>query len=127
MTIAENDGCDARREPQHDSSINRSPQLGATPGSAAANGGVLDGPRRVVKLGGSLLSDPQLPVRWDAWWRSQPRWDTLVVVGGGCWVDAVREADKLHSLGEEVSHWLAIDALRITARLAGQVLGLPVL
>lgn len=126
MASAGNDECNAQRVAQRGSPLNRSPQSESAPVSPAANDRANGPPRRVVKLGGSLLSDPQLRHRWQAWWRAQPRSDTLIVVGGGCWVDAVREADERHSLGEEASHWLAIDALRITARLAGLVLGLPV-
>ncbi len=70
----------------------------------------------VVKLGGSLLDLPDLAQRLD---QLRPEWGArpLVVVGGGGAADLVRAWDQLHELGEERSHWLALDALALTARL----------
>lgn len=73
-------------------------------------------PTAVVKLGGSLLDLPDLVQRLDSLrleWGPRP----LLVVGGGAAADLVREWDQLHELGEERSHWLALDALALTARL----------
>jgi aspartokinase-like uncharacterized kinase len=39
----------------------------------------------------------------------------MLVPGGGAVVDVVRELDRVHGLGEEVSHWLAVWALGVTA------------
>ncbi len=73
-------------------------------------------PTAVVKLGGSLLDLPDLAQRLD---QLRPVWGLrpLVLVGGGAAADLVREWDQLHGLGEERSHWLALDSLALTARL----------
>ncbi len=73
-------------------------------------------PTAVVKLGGSLLDLPDLSQRLD---QLRPEWGPrpLMVVGGGGAADLVRQWDQQQQLGEERSHWLALDALDLTARL----------
>ena len=73
-------------------------------------------PTAVVKLGGSLLDLPDLAQRLD---QLRPEWGPrpLVIVGGGAAADLVRAWDRQHQLGEERAHWLALDALDLTARL----------
>ncbi len=77
-------------------------------------------PTAVVKLGGSLLDLPDLAQRLD---QLRPDWGArpLVVVGGGRAADLVRAWDQQQQLGEERSHWLALDALDLTARLVESV------
>ena len=71
----------------------------------------------VVKIGGSVLSLPDLP------WRLRHLFDLLrdnnllCVTGGGQPADAVRQWNLVHNLSEEVAHWLAIDSMKLTARL----------
>ena len=73
-------------------------------------------PTAVVKLGGSLLDLLDLPQRLN---RLRPEWGPrpLLMVGGGAVADQVRTWDRQHELGEERAHWLALDALELTARL----------
>lgn len=82
---------------------------------AACHGGL-----RVVKLGGSLLDWPEFPSRLRDWLGMQPKKPTLLIVGGGDVVEAVRKLDAVHKLGESKAHWLCIDALRISAKLLSQ-------
>jgi aspartokinase-like uncharacterized kinase len=74
-------------------------------------------PPTVLKLGGSLLDWPELPRRLSADLdarRSQG--DRLVlIVGGGRAADLVRELDRLHALGDDRAHRLALRALDFTA------------
>lgn len=77
---------------------------------------------RVIKLGGSLLTLPDLKTRFEAWCAEHPHPLTLVVVGGGGLVDAVRRIHDVHSLPESFAHWCCIDLLEQTARLAHQIL-----
>lgn len=73
-------------------------------------------PSSVVKIGGSLLDLPDLAQRLDT---LRPEWGPrpLVIVGGGLAADLVRAWDQQYQLGEERSHWLALDSLELTARL----------
>ncbi|QDV24477.1 amino acid kinase family protein [Aureliella helgolandensis] len=79
-------------------------------------------PIRIVKLGGSLLNTPDLRSRFDRWCAANPHPCTLVLVGGGSLVDAVRQLDAVHQFSATFSHWLCISLLEQTARLAHQLL-----
>ncbi len=46
----------------------------------------------------------------------------MLVPGGGGTADAVRHLDRLHGLGEERSHWLALHALALNARFLAALL-----
>lgn len=77
---------------------------------------------RVVKLGGSLLDLPDLTSRFRRWLERQPAAPTVLLAGGGKMADALRAADRLHGLGETVSHWLCIRAMTIHAELLSALL-----
>ena len=70
---------------------------------------------RVVKLGGSLLSDELLEPRWRTWFEAQQPHHTLLVVGGGALADAVRELDRRYGLSVQAAHDMAIRAMRVNA------------
>jgi aspartokinase-like uncharacterized kinase len=74
-------------------------------------------PLRVVKVGGSLLNWPELGSALACWLKRQPPAQTLLLAGGGALVAEIRAADERYGLGERVAHWLAIDALAITATI----------
>lgn len=76
----------------------------------------------VVKLGGSLLDLADLAPRLRDWLTRQTPGATMLVVGGGRMADALREADRLHQLGETVSHWLCIRAMTIHAEMLAAML-----
>ncbi|MGC3968380.1 MAG: hypothetical protein QM775_13700 [Pirellulales bacterium] len=74
--------------------------------------------RRVVKLGGSLLGEAELPLRWQQWLAAQSPAQTLVVVGGGGLADTVAELQKLHGrMTDAAAHWLCIRAMQWNAEL----------
>lgn len=76
----------------------------------------------VVKLGGSLLDLPDLPLRLRNYRAASPHLKTLLVVGGGDAADTVRRFDRLHQLGPERGHWLAIRAMQFNAHLLASIL-----
>ncbi len=74
------------------------------------------GPSSIVKVGGSLLDLPDLPIRLlDL--LSQFESTPALVIGGGAAADAVRGWSGVFGLSDSVAHWLAVDALSLTARL----------
>jgi aspartokinase-like uncharacterized kinase len=82
----------------------------------------------LIKVGGSLLDWPELPARLAAfldWYREvEPRYGTRVVLiaGGGPAADLIRVMDRIHGLGEERAHRLAIRVLDWTADLLASLL-----
>jgi len=89
-------------------------------------------PVRVVKVGGSLLRhQPEAPAKETAasltkWIARQSSAVNVLVAGGGEFAEAIRRADAVYDLGEEVAHWLCVDALSLTARLLGGIAKAPV-
>lgn len=73
---------------------------------------------RVIKLGGSLLDWPGLRNALRGWRRAVPHLQDLLVVGGGAAADWVRAADRIHGLGDDAAHRLAIEAMQLNARFA---------
>lgn len=82
----------------------------------------MSGSRRVIKLGGSLLSMPDLIPSFRAWIVRQPPAANVVIVGGGAAADAVREADHLHRLDETTAHWLCIRMMSVQAEMLAALL-----
>jgi aspartokinase-like uncharacterized kinase len=74
-------------------------------------------PPVVVKVGGSLLDWPGLPVRLVEYLASRRRDRPVLIVGGGRFADALRELDAVHALGEARSHALALRVLDLTSRV----------
>jgi 5-(aminomethyl)-3-furanmethanol phosphate kinase len=77
-------------------------------------------PLVVAKVGGSLFDLPDLAERLSRWLAPLP--SVLVVPGGGPMVDAIRRLDRLHQLGEEAAHWLALHALSVNAQFLARLL-----
>ncbi len=77
---------------------------------------------RIVKLGGSLLDLSDLATRLRDWLQRQTPASTALIVGGGRLADVLREADRLHSVGETASHWLCIRAMTIHAEMLAAML-----
>jgi aspartokinase-like uncharacterized kinase len=79
-------------------------------------------PLTVVKVGGSLLDLPDLGPRLSRWLRGLRRTHILLVPGGGPAAEVVRDYDRIHHLGEERAHWLALAALALNARFLREML-----
>lgn len=78
--------------------------------------------KRIVKVGGSLLELRDLAVRLRCWLAAQPPSPTLLLVGGGRLADVVRDYDRLHHLGDEAAHWLAVQTMSLNAALLAVLL-----
>lgn len=76
----------------------------------------------VFKIGGSLLSLPDLGRRIGDVVAQRTDAMPLIVVGGGPTADLVRQWDWLHSLGEERAHWLALRSLALNEALLAELL-----
>jgi 5-(aminomethyl)-3-furanmethanol phosphate kinase len=76
-------------------------------------------PLRVIKLGGSLLESADWDLQFTHWFASLPPARTLLLVGGGPPVDAIRQLAELRTYDAEFMHWLCIDAMDISYRIAG--------
>lgn len=72
-------------------------------------------PSCVIKLGGSLMDLPDLPVRLKNFLADFSRPRKVLVAGGGELVEQLRKWDRAYDLGEETSHWIALRALTISA------------
>jgi len=69
--------------------------------------------RRVVKVGGSLLSSPTLVDDLRRWTSLQPPAATFFLAGGGGLVDAIAEQQRTFGFDDEAAHWLCIRAMQI--------------
>lgn len=77
---------------------------------------MLDHAPIVLKLGGSLLDWPGLPVRLLKYLEPLRRSRPLLIVGGGGAADFIRSLDSAHGIGEKRAHELALRSLDLTAR-----------
>jgi aspartokinase-like uncharacterized kinase len=76
-------------------------------------------PTLVLKVGGSLLDWPELPRRLESLLlEGRP----ALVAGGGAAADVIRSLDRVHGLGQEQAHRLAIRAMDLTAALLAALL-----
>lgn len=78
--------------------------------------------RVLIKVGGSLLTLPDLAERLQTLITALEADQILLICGGGQAADAVRNWDRIHGLSDQASHWLAIDSLALTASLLVEVL-----
>lgn len=75
----------------------------------------------VYKLGGSLLTLPDLAERLGQLLESRDE-RLLLIVGGGTAADLVRRWDERFQIGEECAHWLALQAMAFNERLVQSIL-----
>ena len=76
----------------------------------------------VYKVGGSLLSLPDLASRICAVREQCSDSRPLLVVGGGKAADLVRDWDRNHQLGQERSHWLALESMKLNEAFLQELL-----
>lgn len=83
------------------------------------------GRRLVLKIGGSLLARSDWPRLVTALVAGAPQPARTLVVGGGAVVDGLRRIDAAAPQPADVMHALAIEAMRVTARLVAAAIDLP--
>ena len=76
----------------------------------------------VVKVGGSLFDWPDLGPSLRRWLDANTPRETILVAGGGRIVDVIRDLDRMHALGDEVAHRMALRAMTIAADLLTAIL-----
>lgn len=77
---------------------------------------------RVVKLGGSLFDLPDLGRRVENWLAQQDPQPTVLIAGGGMFVDAVRRFDEVQKLPVYVSHLLALGGMKLASQALSALL-----
>ena len=80
----------------------------------------------VLKVGGSLLSRPDWPALLVPLMAACGPRACCMVVGGGAVVDGLRTLDRVAQQSPQLMHDLAIDAMRLTARLVAAAVNVPV-
>lgn len=77
---------------------------------------------RVIRVGGSLLTWDGLPAALARWLDGEPNAVSVLMAGGGEWVDLLREAADRFSLSDESAHWMCVRAMSVTAQLLHELL-----
>lgn len=77
--------------------------------------------RRVVKIGGSLLSNASFVEAMDQWLARQSPAENLILVGGGETVEAMRAVSRQFALDEIAMHWRCVRLLRSTFEVAAEL------
>lgn len=83
--------------------------------------------RRIIKIGGSMLLRDNLASAVNHWLSAHPAEQTMIIIGGGKLIDAVRELDQNHKMASEQTHWMCVDLLTATARFAADLFGWPLI
>jgi aspartokinase-like uncharacterized kinase len=73
--------------------------------------------RRVIKVGGSLLLRTDLAEVLPRWISQQREAESLLIVGGGELIDAMRNLDKVCSVDPAEMHWMCVELLETTYQL----------
>ena len=80
----------------------------------------------VIKVGGSLFDWPELPRRLteliDARKAADREERLVLIAGGGPAADMVRALDRIHGLGDQTAHRLALHAMDLTAIILAELL-----
>ncbi len=76
--------------------------------------------RRIVKIGGSLLTRGDLIPAINDWLAQQTPAENVVIVGGGALIDAVRQLDVVRPGKEATVHWRCIELLGTTFQITAE-------
>ena len=78
--------------------------------------------RRVIKIGGSCLSQADLPQKLNAFLAEFAGSQNLIIVGGGLCIDAMRDLDSRFPLDQIRMHWRCVELLRTSFEILGELL-----
>ena len=81
-----------------------------------------DGSLTVLKIGGSLLTLPDLRCRLESILSRFANKRRLLVVGGGQVADVVRRWETVHAISDEAAHWLALRAMSLNEAFLHELL-----
>jgi aspartokinase-like uncharacterized kinase len=81
----------------------------------------------IVKVSGSLFDLQGLGSKLEGWLAKFAVREIVLVPGGGPFADVVRQLDRQHALGEEMSHWLAVASMSLSAQFLCSVVPRSVL
>jgi 5-(aminomethyl)-3-furanmethanol phosphate kinase len=76
----------------------------------------------ITKVGGSLFDWPDLGPRLREWLDANAPPEIILVPGGGRLADIIGDLDRMHGLGDEVAHGMALHAMTINAQLLAALL-----
>ena len=76
----------------------------------------------VIKVGGSLLECPRLHGVLEEVLAARSNAVPLLIIGGGATADVVRQWDRVHQLGDDTAHTLALKAMAFNEELVLQLL-----
>ena len=82
-------------------------------------------PTRIVKVGGSLLRQPEGPAKIRAWRAEQAFANEWWMAGGGEAADLVRQWDRRFGLSQGIAYHLTLHSLTLTQELLRSLLDLP--
>ncbi|MFN3191004.1 MAG: hypothetical protein ACE361_10815 [Aureliella sp.] len=83
--------------------------------------------RRVIKIGGSLLSCPDIGERFANWLQGQHEAQNFLIVGGGDAVESMRHLDAVHHFAQAEVHWWCVSLLSTTAKVAARLLDVGII
>lgn len=78
--------------------------------------------RRVIKVGGSCLSNPDLPHKLSHFLDADVHSQNLIIIGGGLCIDAMRALDQHFQLDQSRMHWRCVELLRTSFEVLGELL-----
>ena len=76
--------------------------------------------RRVLKIGGSLLTQPRLGYALRRWLQRLPPAQSLAIVGGGQLIDAMRKLDETAPCDPAWIHWQCVHLLSTTTEFVAR-------
>ena len=78
--------------------------------------------RRVIKVGGSCLSNANLASELAQLLAAERESQNLIIIGGGMCIDAMRDLSSRFELAQTRMHWRCVELLRTSFEVLGELL-----